>query len=135
MNRETITTESIDELLRFLPLFNVPGRQFVTQWAEDNTSEKGAVAVPYPIYADDVTAFFQLAGQVCWSDTEYDPVEAGKMVVDDKLIEQATLEQIKTMLTYCVRGERFCEGHWDRLLKSGRVTAILQRLTVLQEAW
>jgi hypothetical protein len=35
------------------------------------------------------------------------------------------------MLTYCVRGERFCDGHWAAMLESGRVVAILRRLRVL----
>jgi hypothetical protein len=36
------------------------------------------------------------------------------------------------LLTYCVRGERFCDGHWDAVLRSGRITAILHRLAVLK---
>jgi hypothetical protein len=38
------------------------------------------------------------------------------------------------MLTYCVRGERFCDGHWENLLRSGRVVALLRRLAELREA-
>ena len=55
------------------------------------------------------------------------------MLQNDALIEQATLEQIKTMLTYCLRGERFSDGHWAEMLRSGRIVAILKRLRVLRE--
>lgn len=92
------------------------------------------VTQPYPIYADDVLEFFQLAGQPCWSDDGYDPAEAARMLENDEFIERATLEEIKSMLTYCVRGEWFCDGHWEAVLQSGRVTAILRRLAVLKES-
>jgi hypothetical protein len=29
------------------------------------------------------------------------------------------LESIKTLLTYCVRGVRFCDGHWESIIQSG----------------
>ena len=134
MSDEPVTCEKVDELLGFLPLFDVPGRQFVKRWAGGEKTEDGAITVPYPIYADDVLEFFLLAGQPCWSDYGYEPAKARKMLEDDKFIEKATLEEIKTMLTYCVRGERFCDGHWEAVLKSGRVTAILRRLAILRDS-
>jgi hypothetical protein len=131
---EAITAEQIEELLRFLPVFDVPGRKFVERWAGGTRTEDGAITAPSPIYADDVLAFFQLAGQPLWSDYEYDPAEVRRRVEDDACIASATLEDIKSMLTYCVRGERFCDGHWEAILESGRVTVILRRLAVLKES-
>jgi hypothetical protein len=32
------------------------------------------------------------------------------------------------MLTYCVRGERFCDGHLGGMIEKGHVQRILQRL-------
>jgi len=134
MNDEPITREKIDELLRFLPVFDAPGRQFVKRWAGGESTDDGTITFPYPIYADDVLAFFRLAGQPCWSDYEYDPAQARNMLEGDAFIDSATLEEVKSMLTYCVRGERFCDGHWEAILKSGAVTAILRRLVVLKES-
>jgi hypothetical protein len=131
MNREPITREKIEELLKFLPVLNTPGRQFVKQWAGGTRTESGAITLPHPVYADDVLEFFRLASQPCWSDYEYEPRTASRMVEDDSFIERATLEEVKTMLTYCVRGERFCDGYWEAVLRSGKITAILQRLAVL----
>ncbi len=51
-----MTEIDIDELLRFLPLFDVPDRDFIERWA----GEKGHV--PYPVYPEDVVAFYRLAG-------------------------------------------------------------------------
>jgi hypothetical protein len=130
---ERITLEKIDELLRFLPLFDVPERKYVKVWAGGEVTPDGAITLPFPEYCDDVLEFFILAGQTCWSDFKYDPREAYAMLSDDQFISTCSLDDIKTMLTYCVRGERFSDGHWASVLESGRVVAILRRLAVLRE--
>ena len=53
------------------------------------------------------------------------------MLQDDAIIQRATLAEIVTMLTYCVRGERFGDGHWAAMLESGRIVALLKRLRAL----
>ena len=134
MNDEAITSQRIDELLAFLPALIVPERQFIVRWVGGEKTADGATTTSHPVYADDVLAFFRLAGQRCWSDYGYDPIEAHKMLVDDGFIQRATLERVKSMLTYCVRGERFSDGHWAEILRSGRITAILRRLAVLKDS-
>ena len=128
-----MTTEKMDQLLRFLPQFENPDREYVKEWGGGETTSDGAVTVPYPIYCDDVLAFFTLAGQTHWADYDYKPQEAYRMLSDDDLVSSASLDQIKTMLTYCVRGERFADGHWAHMLESGRIVALLRRLAVLRE--
>jgi hypothetical protein len=133
MTDDRITVDKIDELLQFLPLFDVPGRKFVERWAGGEKTPDGATTVPFPEYCDDVLAFFALAGKTCWSDFDYEPGQAHKLLNDDRFISSCSLHDIKTLLTYCVRGERFCDGHWENVLESGRVVAILRRLEVLRE--
>jgi ADP-ribosylglycohydrolase len=134
MHREQEPTlAQIDALLRFLPLFDVPDRDFVERWAGGEKTESGATTVPYPIYPEDVLAFYQLAGQPCWSDDDYEPVKADQMLEDDALIRGATMSEVKTMLTYCVRGERFSDGHWAAMLRMGRIVALLKRLRILRD--
>jgi ADP-ribosyl-[dinitrogen reductase] hydrolase len=127
------TLAQIDELLRFFPLFDVPDRDFVERWGGGEKTENGAITMPYPVYPEDVLEFYRLAGQPCWSDYDYVPTEAGRMLHDDAIIRRATLAEIVTMLTYCVRGERFSDGHWAAMLESGRIVALLKRLRVLRE--
>jgi hypothetical protein len=132
--QDAVTWADADALLRFLPAFNVPGRDFLVRWAGGERTEDGAITFPYPVYCDDVLAFFRLAGLPPWCDYAYNPRRAAAMLADDALIERATLAEIVTLLTYCVRGERFCDGHWEMLLKAGRVQAILCRLAALRDA-
>lgn len=115
-----IAPENIHQLLAFLPAFEQPEREFITGWSG-----------MYPIYASDVAAFFNLVSDPLWMDTQYQPAEAAKLLADDALIAQADLPTIKTMLTYCVRGEHFSDGFWGGLLANGRIQAILHRLQTL----
>jgi hypothetical protein len=121
MSPGLITPEKIDALLAFLPGFEKPNRSFIREW-------RGG----YPIYDDDVDAFFTLASEDCWLDYEYQPAVAGKLLVDDDAIAQADLDTLKTMFTYCVRGERFSDGFRATLLEHGRVQTLLRRLQLLQ---
>jgi hypothetical protein len=56
------------------------------------------------------------------------------MLDDDALIARATLEEIRTMLTYCARGEKQCDGFWGGVLRRGRAQAVLRRLAQLRDA-
>lgn len=88
---------------------------------------------PYPDYAPVVLEFFQLAGQPCWCDYEYDPAIARKWLQDGEIIRACGLAEIKSLLTYCVRGERFSSGHWAAMIENGYIRHILERLTELLE--
>jgi hypothetical protein len=130
---ESITRARIDELLQFLPRFEAPDRAFIQRWAGGKEGPDGPMTMPYPVYAEDVQAFFRLAGQPWWSDYDYHPARAREMLEDDAFVARATLAEVKTMLTYCVRGERFGDGFWAAMLEQGRVVALLRRLAVLRD--
>jgi hypothetical protein len=132
MEEYRITAERIDQLLRFLPLFDVPGKAFTKEWTETELKPGGWLIPPYPEYTDEVIEFFRLAGQPCWCDYSYETQEAENMLQEGDVVNQASLDAIKTMLTYCVRGERFCDGHWESMLQSGRIVSLLSRLKQLR---
>lgn len=134
MGDDPVTREQVDELLQFLPLFDVPGRSYVLTAASSGTSPEGEIPTHYPEYCEDVLAFFWLAGQPGWSDFEYDPRQAQAQIGDDAFIRSCSLDELKTLLTYCVRSERFADGAWLSLLESGRIVALLRRLAVLRES-
>jgi hypothetical protein len=128
-----ITRERVDELLQFLPSFQTPGRRFIRKWSGGKETVNGAITMPYPEYEHDVLQFFHLAAQPCWSDYDYEPRAAAGMLEDHEFVRGCSLDDIRTMLTFCVRGERFSDGFWASLLQSGRVIALLRRLAVLRD--
>src|SRR6187455_3262036 len=96
----TVTREKIDELLRFLPLFDrPPAHGFVEWWGVGERDEDDLLVTPYERYPSEVFEFYRLAGQDCWRDDRCNPDEANELMADRDLVASATLGQIKTMLT------------------------------------
>jgi hypothetical protein len=134
MNEAPISQERIDELLRFLPTLGTPGPDTEATWqGVEREPGTGQIFMPYPTYPPAIEEFLRLAGQPCWCDYGYDPAVAGELVYSDVAIASASLPQIKTMLTFCVRGERFGDGHWALMVQEGRIAAILRRLQQLRD--
>lgn len=133
MSATPITRERIDELLSFMPKLGKPGPEVSPEWrGVREHPDGGEFALPYPIYPREVETFFNLAAQPCWCDPGYAPDQVGSLIRNDAAIASASLSEIRTMLTFCVRGERFCDGHWDAMIQGGRVGAILRRLEQLR---
>ncbi len=127
MTPERITRADIDALLAYLPVFERPGWEPVRQW------RGGADEFPYPQYAPEVDEFFTLTAQPRWSDYHYDPQSAEAVLEDDAAVRAAGLGQVRTLLTYCTRGERFSDGFWGEMVRTGRVAALLRRLQELRD--
>jgi hypothetical protein len=126
-----VTREKIDELLEYLPILN-QRRDSEPEWRPSQKLADGTVTMPCARYSTEISEFFELASQPCWLDTQYDPEIAHIPLSDDAAIKRASLAEVKSMLTYCVRGERFCEGHWGQMIRDGRVQALLRRLSELR---
>ena len=84
--------------------------------------------MPWPEYPAAVTDFVQEASNERWSDSQYDPSATERMINDERLIAGATLQQLRTMITYVVRGERFCDGHWAAMFRDGYVGRLIKRM-------
>lgn len=125
------TKEEIEELVSFLPRLYAPGLKAIKTWGGGEQVESDVFQMPYPIYDKIVEDFFRTASQECWCDYGYEPVSAGEMLLDEDLVRHSTLAQMKTMLTFCVRGEHFCDGHWARMIEEGHIRRLLERLVEL----
>ena len=121
MNDVEITTADMEELLLFQPLFADAQFEPVLEWN------------PWPVYTAEVMAFFRLAGSPCWADYNYLSSTASKKIDDDAFVAAASLADIRAMLMFCVRSERFGDGNWAYFLKSGRIVAVLQRIAVIND--
>ena len=130
--RET-TAEEVLELLAFLPGFEEPGRSFA-DWDKGSFDRERKIAtLPYPNYAEDVNHFYRVIHTPQWLFGGYLDLKPGELAQDPERIADASLEEIKALLTWCVRGERFCDGHMDEVFKLGIPQAALRRLKQLHD--
>ena len=125
------TAREIERLVAFLPRLSAEGllRSEVGWRGEES---EGAYVMPWPVYDEVVKEFFEAAGQECWMDFDYVPDQAGRCLRTRSGVRERALDEIRTMLTYCVRGERFGDGHWAAMIEGGHVRRLLERLAELR---
>jgi len=132
MNKSRLPTiQEIEELISFLPRLYAGGFSPVDSWSGGEELKDGSFTLPYPNYNPLVEEFFRHVSS-SWLDYEYDPEQAWGMLRDENLLKNASLSQIKTMLTFCVRGERFSDGHWGEMIEKGYIRRILERLNEIK---
>ena len=131
MKTQEPTSQEIEELVAFMPQLYAEGFTPIKQWQGGTDGPEGTSSFHMAEYNELVKEFFYLAGSPCWRDRDYLSKKAGHMLRDQDVVRKATLCQIKSMLTFCVRGERFCEGHWAAVIKGGYIRRILERLAIL----
>ncbi len=125
------TPQDIEELVAFLPQLYAEGFSPIKRWRGGTQGQDQVSTMPWPEYDELIEKFFRFATSEWWCDYDYHPEEAGRMLENQEVVKTATLSQIKIMLTYCVRGERFCNGHWGAMIEGGHVRRLLERLAVL----
>jgi hypothetical protein len=131
VNAKRPTVREIERLVAYLPRLSAEGFTSIREWGGGETDAKGRYVMPWPVYHPVVKALFEAAGQDCWMDFDYVPAHAGGMLLDEARVRGASLDEIRTMLTYCVRGERFSEGHWGAMIENGHLRRLLERLAEL----
>jgi hypothetical protein len=127
------TLHDIEALTAYLPRLYAEGFSPVIKWEGGEKLKDGSYSIPYPSYNSLVEEFFRLVSGR-WLDYEYDPDKAYQMLKDENRVKVASLPEIKTLLTYCVRGERFSDGHWAAMIEKGYIRRLLERLNeIMQE--
>ena len=136
MNRrdDQITPEDIEELIAFDDVFYSRDFNPVERTGGGDRDSNGIIEMPYPIYKEEVTRFKRIISSDKWCDYDYQLLEQQKLIESPSLIDQADLTDIRSLLTYVQRGERFCDGHIASMITSGIVKRIFDRLrTILNE--
>jgi hypothetical protein len=123
--------EDIAELVAFLPRLEAKDLVVVEGWGGGVKNADGVMTFPWPIYASIVGEFFSVASKDCWCDFQYSAHDPAAKLDSLGFIENASLAELKTLLTFCARGERFCDGHWGAMIEAGYIVRILRRLEVL----
>ena len=125
------TLLQIEKLTAFLPRLYAEGFSPVLYWYGGRQKD-GAFTLPYPDYDPLVKEFFSAAASECWRDYDYNPEQAYQMLKDEHFVKTASLSKIKSMLTFCVRGERFSDGHWQEMIEKGYIRRLLERLNEIK---
>lgn len=97
----------------------------------------GSGGTPHLPYNAEVEAFFADIGKFLhlWVPMVRDYSEDSRELREGfVMISTAGPEQVKALLTFVWRGERFHGGFWGAQLQSGIVTALLDRLDELHQA-
>jgi len=63
--------------------------------------------------------------------SNYFPEDVAQYINDDAAIASADIEKIGALITYCVSGECFCDGHLGMMIRNGRIIDMLQRMEQL----
>lgn len=67
-----------------------------------------------------------------WKVDVYDIKFGNKVVKDISLMKKVDQKQLQELITYFIRGEKFCDGFWNLLFDIGFVAAFIERLEKLQ---
>lgn len=132
MESSTPTISDFDELIGYLSQLYTNDLKPISLWHDSDQMDAATIIFDPIEYDKVVKQFFHAAAKECWCDYNYDPGSVGKMIRDPQKIAHATLLEIKSMLTWCVRGERFSEGHWAGVIEDGYIRNILLRLRELK---
>jgi hypothetical protein len=122
----------INELLEFLPILNNNVSGPTATWGGGEVDDEGVFTLPFPIYEPWVSEFFTVAAKPCWSEPNYEYTFT-RLCEHRELIREASLSEIRAVLTGCVRGERFCTGHWQNVIEDGTVREVLDRLEQISQ--
>lgn len=122
------TGQECAELLVFLPLLGPDAD--VYRPAPPAGTEAPQLEVAQPGYRKELVDFIRLASADCWTDRDY-AVNMRETLRTPSGLAEASLSDLRTLLTWLSRGERFCNGTWGEAVRSGLVQALLQRLQIL----
>ena len=125
------TVEEVAELLSFLPGFEDRDEPYATWEGGSHDKESKTIALSYPRYATDVSSFFQVLSEPQWVQFDYMTDRTRELVSDIDKLKDASIDDVKAVLTWCSRGERFCDGLYESALKNGVIQAALRRLSSL----
>ena len=117
-------TESIQELLDFLPLLQHPDADFIRigYWGDMTSRVSGATAKNVYQHLFNNGFVLEDFDWEAWSE------EAFAFEQNRHTLQEADLPTLYKILTVHLRADRLMEGHFDSILENGFLADVLQRM-------
>lgn len=120
-NTEALPAEETDQLLAAWAPISAPDFH---PWT----------AEPDEAYAPEVVAFFDAARSPALLHSDYQSLNPRAMLDDWRLLDAAEPDQIRALLTFMVRSERFCDGARGEFIANGEAGAFMRRIREIRSA-
>lgn len=128
------TLGQIDAILAFLPVFTDPDAKHSKLIVPPKELGKPR-QLPWVKLSDQASAFYKALYEhgfvVAFSWEDWQDEAAIYFHSTEKLIS-AGLFTIRRLLTLHVRKDRFCDGHFAKMIEKGRIGTILEQLAVVR---
>ncbi len=95
------------------------------EWKQPKEKEDGIIEMGFPLYGRDVDNWIHEFYRLKLADYNY--IENSK-IYKHKKIEELTLEETLSYITFIIRGERFCDGHIAYYLEDGTIEKLCNNL-------
>ena len=92
---------------------------------EPKQASDGVIEIGYPLYDQEVTNWIQEFYRLKLSDFNY---LHNYEIYKKKEIEELSLEETLSYITFIIRGERFCNGHIASFLENGLIEKLCDNL-------
>ena len=121
----------------FLPKFEEPGFVF-GEWDGGKANAEGVITMPYFTLSDEAYSFVRTCNEHGWVEPFDWPAwaqtaEAIALWQNADSLNRATPDQLRKLLTVCIRRDRFVEGALASYYESGFLVRILKRAATLAE--
>ena len=80
----------------------------------------------YPNYTNEVLSFINILSVKFWEDTNYTQKPVTDWLQNPMKLETLSIDELKSVITYILRQERFCEGFWLSTFEKGYFKFILR---------
>lgn len=95
------------------------------EWKDPEKGEDGVIKLGIPLYDEEVNNWIHEFYRLKLSDFNYiDNVKIYK----NKKIEELSIEETLSYITFIIRGERFCDGHIASYLEDGTIEKLCDNL-------
>lgn len=120
---------AIDAILAAAPAALASETQKKVVWQPEQPSSQ----LPYPEYPDEINNLITAMSQDFWIDYGYTDKSVADWLENDQKMQIVTVDELKSIITFLVRKERFVSGYWITMLKNGYMKKVVDRLLILRE--